>query len=84
MPTASSFLEIVELEDGKIVLRRSDAEGEPLVKIEFSEDTRAFLTDATMDVAKAMIGAGIELVSEMYDLYDIEDSGQEYHTRSIH
>ena len=40
MPT--SFLEIVELSDGRIVLRRGDDE-EALVTLEFSEEAKAFL-----------------------------------------
>ena len=40
MPT--SFLEIVELPDGRIELRRAEDEGS-LVTLDFSEDAKAFL-----------------------------------------
>ena len=40
MPT--SFLEIVELPDGRIELRRAEDEGS-LVTLDFSEDAKTFL-----------------------------------------
>lgn len=40
MPT--SFLEIVELPDGRIELRRADDEGS-LVTLDFSADAKAFM-----------------------------------------
>lgn len=84
MSSTSSFLEIVELENGQIVLRRADGEGEPLVKIEFSEETKSFLAESFMDVAKTMIGAGVQLVGDMYDLYDVEEHGAEANSRMLH
>lgn len=57
---ATSFMEIVDLGDGEIVLRRADSDAEPLVTIYFSDEARAYLVDGGMDVAKAMIQAGIE------------------------
>ena len=39
---SSSFLEIVEMPNGDIVLQRAEEEGEPLVVIQFSEESRAF------------------------------------------
>jgi len=64
-PTMSSSLyEIIELANGEIVLRRADEEGEPLVSISFSEEALYFLNDAKFEVAKAMIEAGLDAVSE--------------------
>ncbi len=57
---ASSFLEIVELANGDIVLQRAEEEGEPLVVIQFSEESRGYLMGATLEVARAMIQAGIQ------------------------
>ncbi|MBE9540155.1 MAG: hypothetical protein IMF06_13805 [Proteobacteria bacterium] len=57
MPT--SFLEIVELGDGEIVLQRTDEESEPLVRIRFSDESRFYMMDNGLEVAKAMIQAGI-------------------------
>lgn len=56
---SSAYLEIVKLNSGDIALRRSDDEGEALVTITFSEESKAMINDATMDVAKVMIQAGI-------------------------
>ena len=41
----SPFLEIVELDNGKVALRRSDEEGEPLLVIEFSVDAKGWAND---------------------------------------
>lgn len=51
MPT--SFLEIVELPDGRIVLRRAEDE-EALVTLEFSNDAKGFLQGQHIEIAKAM------------------------------
>src|SRR5690606_24953222 len=51
MPT--SFLEIVELPDGSIVLRRAEDEG-VLVTLDFSEDAKVFLQGQHVEIAKAM------------------------------
>ena len=62
----SSVLEIIELSNGDIVLKRADDEGE-LVTIRFSDEARAFIDDGAIDVAKAMIQAGIEAASAIAD-----------------
>ena len=56
MPT--SFLEIVELPDGRIELRRAEDEGS-LVTLNFSEDAKAFLQGQHVEVAKAMLSVGV-------------------------
>ncbi|WP_426417858.1 hypothetical protein [Aestuariirhabdus sp. LZHN29] len=60
----ASYLEIVELPTGEIVLQRSDEE-EPLVTIDFSEEAKLFLQEGHVEVAKAMINAGIAVVGSM-------------------
>ncbi|MCL6414754.1 hypothetical protein MIB92_03750 [Aestuariirhabdus sp. Z084] len=60
----ASYLEIVELPSGEIVLQRSDEE-EPLVTINFSEEAKLFLQEGHVEVAKAMINAGIAMVGSM-------------------
>jgi hypothetical protein len=69
----SSLYEIVELPNGEIALQRTDdageKAGEPLVSIRFSEESLYFLNGAQLDVAKAMIEAGLEVAG------DIEESG---------
>lgn len=63
---ASSRLEIVELPSGEIVLRRTDGEGEPFVRIQFSSEAKNLLGEASLDLGKAMIGAGVQIVGHMY------------------
>lgn len=61
----SSFLEIIELDNGDIVLQRVDGEGEPLVNIQFSEESKSYMPDARLEIARAMIQAGIETVARL-------------------
>lgn len=74
MPTA--LLEIVDLGDGEIVLQRAEDDSEPLVRIRFSEESRAYLMDNGLDVAKAMIQAGLQAASTLGEQEQAE-SGQE-------
>lgn len=64
MPT--SFLEIVELPDGRIELRRADDEGS-LVTLNFSEDAKLFLNGQHVEVAKAMLSVGVQMAGKMAD-----------------
>ncbi|MFT6431360.1 MAG: hypothetical protein ACJAXR_001148 [Halopseudomonas sp.] len=66
MPS-SPFLEIVELENGKVALRRSNEEAEPLLVIEFSADARDFLQGHYIEVAKAMISAGMQVAGQVME-----------------
>lgn len=63
----SPFLEIVELDDGRVALRRSDDDGEPLLVIEFSDDARDYLQGQYLEVAKAMITAGMQVAGQVMD-----------------
>ncbi len=68
MPT--SLLEIVDCGNGEIVLQRADDDSEPMVTIRFSDEARAYMMDNGLEVAKAMIQAGIQaaaLISEQDD-----------------
>lgn len=58
-----SYLELVELPNGDIVLQRSEDDSEPLVVISFSEESRQFMTAPPLEVARAMIQAGIQVAS---------------------
>lgn len=72
----TTLYEIVELEDGEIVLRRAEKDsGKPLVSIQFSEEALYFLNESKFNVAKAMIEAGIEVANEVYA--ELEDSEEE-------
>lgn len=59
-----SYLELVELPNGDIVLQRSDDDGEPLVVISFSEESRQFMAVPPLEVARAMIQAGIQVAAD--------------------
>ena len=63
MPT--SLLEIVDLGNGEIVLQDAEGEAEPLVRIQFSDESRSYLMDNGLEVAKAMIQAGIQAASQL-------------------
>lgn len=60
-----SYLELVELPNGDIVLQRTEGEGEPLVTIRFSSESRDYLAGAPLEVARVMIQAGINATSEL-------------------
>jgi len=68
----SSVLEIVELPNGDIALQRAGEEEEPLVLIQFSEATKVYLMDGSLEVARAMIQAGIEAAAELAEQGEIE------------
>ncbi|MFT6712160.1 MAG: hypothetical protein ACJATO_002549 [Arenicella sp.] len=54
-----SIIELVQLENGDIALRNSEAPDQPLLTINFSEQVRGFLQADQMSVANAMVEAGI-------------------------
>ena len=80
---SSSLYEIVMLPDGEVVLQRANNEGEPLIRISFSDEAKFYLSDTTIDVAKAMIDAGIEAVEDLSnDAMAIEE--EEAEERVLH
>ena len=85
---STSLLEIVDLGDGEIVLQRADAEeGEALVSIQFSEETSAYLMDNNLEVAKAMIQAGIQAAAKLAEMTNMEvESAEESESarRTVH
>ena len=62
---AASLFEIVELASGEFVLRRPGDEGAPLVEIRFGPESRRYLSDSRLEVAKAMIEAGIQAAAHV-------------------
>lgn len=68
----ASLLEIVDLGDGEIVLQRADDDSEPLVTIHFSDETRMYLKENGLEVAKAMIQAGIQAAADMAEQGEVE------------
>lgn len=83
---SSSLLEIVELPNGEIVLQRAEDDGEPLVEIRFSDEARVYLMDGTLEVARAMIQAGIQEAARLAEQGDIEvtEESAESQTRVLH
>lgn len=69
---SASLLEIVDLGNGEIVLQRADDDSEPLVTIRFSEESRVYMMDNSLEVAKAMIQAGIQAAAEMAEQGEVE------------
>lgn len=67
------IFEIVQLSNGDYALRRIDDDSAPLVKISFSDEAREMMEDRDMNVAKAMIAAGIEAVGNVAHDIDWED-----------
>lgn len=81
----ASVFEIVELSDGDIALKRSDGEGEPLVRITFSGDAKESFPDQHIEIAKAMIEAGVRKVGELSGV-EVEDTSAiaDFEERIIH
>ena len=74
----SKYLELVEISDGVIVLRRSDSKESPLVKIEFSKEVKNLLNGMEFDVAKEMIKSGIETLNTDIDIESLDDELTEH------
>lgn len=80
----STLYEIVQLSDGDYALQRTDGGGEPLVRIRFSKEAQHYLRDSSVDVAKAMIDAGIEVVEQINDEEEAEQGAREEAPRILH
>jgi len=81
---SASLLEIVDLGDGEIVLQRADDDSEPLVTIRFSDESRIYLMDNGLEVAKAMIQAGIQAAAAIAEQVEQETSETEPVSRMLH
>lgn len=75
----STLFEIIELPNGDVALRRADEAGEPLVSISFSEESLYFLNEAKIDIAKAMIEAGLEAAGEIQEVKEEDELNHESH-----
>ena len=82
---STSLLEIVDLGDGEIVLQRADGDSEPLVTIHFSDESRLYLMDNGLEVAKAMIQAGIQAAATLAEQAELEvEESTETRARILH
>ncbi len=84
MPT--SLLEIIDLGDGNIVLKRAEDDGDPLVSIKFSDEARAYIMDQGLEVAKAMLQAGLQAAAQVAEQADVEIETEATHSapRTLH
>jgi hypothetical protein len=81
-----AVFEIVELSDGDIALKRSDdVDGEPLVRITFSGDAKSSFPQQHVEIAKAMIEAGVRKVGELSGVV-VEDASSiaGFEDRTVH
>jgi hypothetical protein len=77
-------LEIVELSDGEIVLQHAEDDNEPLVTIRFSEESRLYLMGNGLEVARAMIQAGIQAAAELAEQGEMEVDADVMPTEAAH
>jgi hypothetical protein len=61
----ATVLEIIELPDGEVALKRVDDDSQPLVKISFSEESEILLDTMKMEIARVMIEAGMQAFAEL-------------------
>jgi hypothetical protein len=66
----STVLEITQLDDGDVVLRDADDEGEPLLRIRFSDEVKDMLGNDLVGVAEAMIDAATDFLEAEPAGYD--------------
>ena len=81
---SASLLEIVDLGDGEIVLQRADDDSEPLVPIRFSDESRVYLMDNGLEVARAMIQAGIQAAADIANQGELEMEVTQEAPRVLH
>lgn len=81
---ATSILEIVDRGNGEIVLRRPEGDSEPVVTIRFSEEARDYMLDNGLEVARAMIQAGIETAAIIAEREETEGASQRQEERILH
>lgn len=57
---SESRIELVQLENGDIALRRSDSPDKPLVTIRISDEVEDLMPSDRIDIAQSMVEAGLE------------------------
>jgi hypothetical protein len=80
----TSILEIVDCGDGEIVLQHSDDDSEPVVSIRFSDEARMYLMGNGLEVARAMIQAGIQAAAEILEQEEGGSTAREESERVLH
>ena len=74
----ATFLEIVELPDGRIALRRAEDE-HTLVELNFSDDAKHLMHGQHIEVAKAMLSVGAQLAGELAENNFVDDGKRVLH-----
>lgn len=83
----SSVLEIVDLANGDIVLQQADGGAEPMVTIRFSDEANTYMHYLRLEVAKAMIQAGLQAFAELSEQIDkavLEGEDEQGGDRVVH
>ena len=69
-------LEIVELDEGELAIRNPESDSEePIMSVNFSEELTEKLSETRLEVARAMLTAGIQMITEAG--VSLEDEEQE-------
>lgn len=71
------YWEIIELEDGDVALVREDDQ-EPMLTIGFSSEAREKLASNHIEVAKAMIGAGMDAVEFLQEEQELSEEETDF------
>jgi hypothetical protein len=69
----TALLEIVDLGNGEVVLQRADDRSTPLLRLEFSKESRAFIMDQCLEVARVMIQAGLQASARISEQIEVEE-----------
>lgn len=72
---STTFLEIIELPDGRIALRRAEDE-HTLVELNFSDDAKDLMQGQHIEVAKAMLSVGVQMAGELAENTFQDDGGE--------
>lgn len=78
------YWEIIELGNGDVALRKVDSEDEPLLTIRFSDEAKDRLQDQRLDVARAMISAGVQVATDIERLDEDEELALEAEDAVLH
>lgn len=71
------YWEIIELANGEVALRRADSNDDPLLVIRFSDEAKERLKEQRLDVARAMISAGVQVATEIESGEETEETDDE-------
>jgi len=77
------IIELVQLENGDIVLRHSDKPDQPLVTISISDQVANLKPEDKLDLANAMVEAGIERYQDI-QFKRVEESNHHSPSQLLH